>query len=147
MMQVLRDRHYGAALGAAPFFWLLLLPFWPGTPDPAWPLLAPMQFLLIVLVYPVLEEMTFRGLLQPALLRQRWGPVRHAGLSAANWITSVLFAASHLVWHDVLQAAAIFVPALVFGYFRDRYGRITPSILLHVFYNTGFALLFVGVPR
>lgn len=146
-MQVLRDPHYGAALGAAPFFWLLLLLFRPGMPALAWPLQDPARFLLIALVYPVLEEMTFRGLLQPTLYRQRWGPVRHVGLSIANWITSLLFAASHLVWHDVTQAAAVFVPGLVFGYFRDRYGRITPSVWLHVLYNTGFALLFVGPAR
>ncbi len=146
-MQVLRDPHYGAALGAAPFFWLLLLVFWPGMPAPSWPLQDPIRFLLMALVYPVLEEMTFRGLLQPALYRQLGGPVRLVGLSAANWLTSIVFAASHLVWHDGLQAIAVFVPGLVFGYFRDRYDRITPSVWLHVFYNTGFALLFVGAVR
>ena len=146
-MQVSRDPHYGAALGAAPFFWLLLLVFWPAMPDPAWPLQDPTRFLLIALVYPVLEEMTFRGLIQPALYRQPWGGLRHGGLSTANWITALLFAASHLAWHDSAQAMAVFVPGLIFGYFRDRYDRITPSVWLHVFYNTGFALLFIGAAR
>jgi membrane protease YdiL (CAAX protease family) len=146
-MQVLRDPHYGAALGAAPLFWLLLLLLLPGIAGPAWALQNPMRFLLIALAFPLLEEMTFRGLLQPALYRRRWGPVHHLGLSAANWLTSLAFAASHLVWHDALQALAVFVPGLVFGHFRDRYARITPSVLLHMFYNTGFALLFAGAAR
>jgi len=143
-MQVWRDRQYGAALGAAPFFWLVLWWFWPAAPDPSWPLRDPTRFLLIALVYPVLEEMTFRGLLQAALYRRTWGALRFCRLSAANWVSALLFAASHLVWHAPWQALAVLGPGLVFGHFRDRYQGITPSVLLHVFYNTGFALLFVA---
>ena len=39
---------------------------------------------------------------------------------------------------------SVFVPSLIFGYFRDRYRNIVPAVLLHVFYNTGFVLLFNG---
>jgi membrane protease YdiL (CAAX protease family) len=63
-------------------------------------------------------------------------------MSLANWVTSLCFAASHLMWHSGLQALTVVVPSLVFGYFRDRYGRITPSVALHVFYNAGFVWLF-----
>jgi len=147
-MQVLRDRHYGAALGVAPFFWLLVVLFWPAMPAPdwTWPAREPGRFLLVALVYPVLEELSFRGLLQPALQHWGWGRAQRAGISGANVVTALLFSASHLVWHDAAQAAAVFLPGLVFGYFRDRYGRLTPSIALHIFYNTGFALLFVHPP-
>lgn len=146
-MQVLRDRQFGAALGAAPFFWLVLLLFWPTGPELAWPLRDPARFLMLALVYPVLEEMTFRGLLQPALYRRAWGAAQRGGLSVANALTALVFAASHLVWHDWPQALAVLLPGLVFGYFRDRYGRIAPSVALHVFYNSGFALLFVTAGR
>lgn len=147
-MQVFRDRHFGAALGAAPFFWALLWLVQAAPPDLAWPLRAPVPFLLAVLVYPVLEEASFRGWLQP-ILRERWtwGPRQWRGVSAANLITALLFGASHLIWHTTPQALAVVLPGLVFGYFRDRYGRIGPSVVLHIVYNSGFALLFAVPPR
>jgi len=36
----------------------------------------------------------------------------------------------------------VFFPSLVFGYFKDRTGRLTAPILLHIFYNAGFLWLF-----
>ncbi len=143
-MQVLRDRQLGVALGAAPFFWLLLFCFRAPAPDLAWPLQDSMRFLLPVLVYPVLEELTFRGWLQPLLYQRQWGAAHYAGLSAANLLTTLLFAASHLVWHSWPQALAVILPSLVFGYFRDRYDRVGPSVALHVFYNSGFVWLFAN---
>ena len=143
-MQVLRDRQLGVAFGVAPFFWLVLFWHQASAPDLSWPFMDPVRFLMPALIYPVLEEMTFRGLLQPALLQRSWGPVRHGGLSTANWVTTLLFAASHLLWHSWWQALAVVVPGLIFGYFRDRYGRIAPSVVLHVFYNSGFVWLFAG---
>jgi membrane protease YdiL (CAAX protease family) len=141
-MQIARDRQLGAAFGAAPFFWLLLLWFRMPAPDLYWPWREPVLFLMPVVVYPVLEEMTFRGLLQPALHRYPSGGSIYGGMSLANWVTSLCFAASHLLWHTGWQALAVVLPSLVFGYFRDRYGRITPSVALHVFYNAGFVWLF-----
>lgn len=143
-MQVLRDRQLGVAFGAAPFFWLLLVGLRAPAPDLSWPLLEPLRLLMPALVYPVLEEMTFRGLLQPALYRRAWGSVFHAGVSNANMVTALVFAASHLVWHNWLQALAVIVPGLIFGFFRDRYGCIGPSVALHVFYNCGFVWLFAS---
>ena len=143
-MQVLRDRQLGVAFGAAPFFWFLLFWYQSQMPNLSWPLLEPVRFLLPALVYPVLEEMTFRGLLQPALYRRAWGSTCFWGVSSANLVTTLVFAASHLVWHHWLQALAVVVPSLVFGFFRDRYGRIAPSVALHVFYNSGFVWLFAS---
>lgn len=143
-MQPLRDRQLGLALGAAPFFWLIWFWFRAPVPDLCWPLVEPVRFLMPALIYPVLEEVTFRGLLQPALFKRPWGCVFHGGVSGANLACSVLFAVSHMVWHSGLQALAVIVPSLIFGYFRDRYGRIAPSVGLHVFYNSGFVWLFVG---
>lgn len=99
---------------------------------------------MLALIYPLLEEMTFRGLIQPMLFQRPWGSVSYWGVSIANLVCTVLFAASHLVWHGALQALAVIVPSLIFGYFRDRYGRIAPSVALHVFYNSGFVWLFAG---
>ena len=140
--QIWKDRQYGAAIAAAPFFWgvLLLLGYTPA--GWSYPLEDPQAFLRFALIYPVLEEVVFRGLIQESLLRRPLGKRGVAGVSAANVATSVIFAASHLVFHSPLRAAGVFFPSLVFGYFRDRYGRLLPSIFLHVLYNVGFMLFF-----
>jgi membrane protease YdiL (CAAX protease family) len=38
-------------------------------------------------------------------------------------------------------AAGVLLPALLFGYFRDRHDSVLPAIALHVFYNAGYFLL------
>lgn len=105
-----------------------------------------MGFFLPALIYPVLEETVFRGLIQEKLYRLPWGCRRTGLVSAANIAASILFAVSHLIYHSPLRAISVFFPSLIFGYFRDRYGRIVPSIVLHVFYNVGYMLLFSGNP-
>lgn len=98
-------------------------------------------FLLYVAVHPLLEEIAFRGLIQETLLRRL--PYRFGPLSAANLITSLLFAATHFGTRESWLAAAIFVPSLVFGYFRERHDSLASPIVLHAFYNAA-ALLLVG---
>jgi uncharacterized protein len=122
---------------AAPLFWAAfgLVVGFGGTAPPLTTLL------LLVLVVPVLEELVFRGLVQGALL-ERWPRQRLGPLSAANALTSFLFAVSHLVYRAPLWAAAVFVPSLVFGYFRERHGTLASPILLHCWYNAGFFWLF-----
>lgn len=137
-----RDRQFIAALLAGPIFWTLW--WWIDSPrfDPTWPLHTPFRFLLPALIYPLLEELAFRGLLQEWLYRKPWGQVRFGPISAANWLTTALFVLAHLVHQPPAWAAAVVFPSLVFGYFRDRYQSIRPAIALHVFYNTGFIWLF-----
>lgn len=135
-----RDRCFWVAMGLGPLFWLVLYgvaqPAW----RPGWPLAAPFVFLLPALVYPVLEEIVFRGLVQEALARRtarRWGP-----LSLANVLTSLAFAALHAFYHPPVWAAAVIGPSLVFGYFKERANSLVPPIVLHVFYNAGYYWLF-----
>ena len=108
-----------------------------------WPLLTPLVFLLPVLVYPVLEEIVFRGLIQELvheyLSKASLGPV-----SVANLLTSFLFTGVHFFYHPPLWAALVFFPSLVFGFFKDRTGGLMGPILLHIFYNAGFLWLFSG---
>ena len=42
----------------------------------------------------------------------------------------------------VALVAAVIVPSLIFGYFRDRHGNIHAAVVLHVFYNAGYLWLF-----
>ncbi|GAO34644.1 hypothetical protein SCT_0023 [Sulfuricella sp. T08] len=133
-----RDRQFVLALLAGMVVWLS---FWLVFPD-----LLPVvhgkmnvPFLVsMVLWQPLLEELLFRGVVQGQLRLRTWGGKKHWGMTQANLLTSVLFVLAHAFYHPPLWALAVFVPSLVFGHFRDRYGNITPSLVLHVYYNMGF---------
>ena len=142
LTQHLKDPQLWVAMALAPLFWLVL-----------WQLgyahfeLAdknPWRLFLPALIYPVLEEMVFRGLIQQELYRSSWGKRRAFFLSNANIAGSLMFALSHLIYHPPMRALCVFFPSLIFGYFRDRYGSLAPSIALHILYNSGYLLLFSG---
>lgn len=101
------------------------------------PVADPGSLLLLVLVFPALEELLFRGLLQPALYqRSRGALLMPAGpLSWANIVTSLMFALSHLWAHGVAHAAWVILPSLCFGLCRDRYGSVLPGFFLHAGWN------------
>lgn len=100
---------------------------------------TPGTFVLLVAVYPILEELVFRGLIQGELLRRL--PQRRGPLTLANVITSLVFAAAHLLLRPSWFAAGTFPVSLVFGYFRERTGGLAAPMALHMFYNAGFLLL------
>ena len=94
-----------------------------------------LTILNIVLLYPVVEELLFRGLIQAELLRRPKLAVRQFGLSRANLLTSVLFVSLHLIHQPPLWAAAVLVPSLVLGHFRERYNSLLAPVLLHILFN------------
>jgi len=94
--------------------------------------------ILAVVWYPVLEEVLFRGVVQKYLFNKPWGNTTLAGFSVANWLTSLLFVLAHLWYQPEMWAISVLIPSLAYGFFRDRYASIYPSILLHSFYNAGF---------
>jgi uncharacterized protein len=132
----LGDPHFALALVAGIVFWLGLVGLGKTGPRHEWTAL-----LLLVLLQPLLEELLFRGLMQGRLLTRPWGQRRLAGFTLANLATSVVFAALHFASHPPLWAAGVLLPALLFGYFRDRHDSVFPAITLHVFYNAGYFLL------
>ncbi|HTO50503.1 MAG TPA: JDVT-CTERM system glutamic-type intramembrane protease [Burkholderiales bacterium] len=144
--RLVHDRHFVAALAAGPVACVALALALNVQPSPAWILGDPARALSLVVAWPLLEETLFRGGVQPALLRTRWGAREAWGLTTANVATSVLFAAAHLASQTPEWAAAAFVPSLVFGHFRERYGSIVPGAALHVFYNAGYFLLVAPRP-
>ncbi|MFK8079962.1 MAG: JDVT-CTERM system glutamic-type intramembrane protease [Granulosicoccus sp.] len=106
---------------------------------------APWETLLwVALLYPVLEEIVFRGGLQTALFSRAVLRRSLMEISLANIVTSVIFAAMHTINQPPLWAALVFFPSLVFGWARDRYLGIQASIVLHIVYNAGFVWLFSG---
>jgi membrane protease YdiL (CAAX protease family) len=91
------------------------------------------QFILIALP----EEIFFRGYLQTrlqALLGRRL-VVLGGDVGPAVWLTSVLFALSHLVAIPSGHRLAVFFPSLLFGWLRDRTGSVAGAVVAHALSN------------
>jgi len=136
-----QDPLFFAAMAAAVLYWLALYLITQPAVDAGWPFREPLRFLYPALLYPIVEEWIFRGFVQE--LAHRHLPPRRLGpLSHANMLTSLLFTAPHFINHPPLAAAMVFVPSLVFGFFKDRTGQLAAPVLLHIFYNSGYFWLF-----
>lgn len=131
------DWLLGAAFLAAPCYWWALALLSSSAPESLGSTTDPIRLLLPVLVYPILEEVVFRGALQGWFRRKTWGLRHRFDITAANILTSIIFAAAHLIRRPNIWSAGVVVPSLVFGFFRDRYGNLYAPIALHIFYNVG----------
>jgi len=143
LIKVFRDPLLGAAFIAAPGFWVAWSFYVAAEPDWGWPLNAPFRFLLLAVIYPILEEIVFRGALQGWLRKRDRTLHDWRGLTLANVITSGAFSVFHLFRNSVGMSIAVFAPSVIFGFFRDRYDHLHTPIALHIFYNTGFVWLFL----
>jgi membrane protease YdiL (CAAX protease family) len=136
-----QDALFYAALAGALLVWLgMYLLFQPESVS-GWPLREPLRFLYPALLYPVVEELVFRGLLQD-LAHRYLKPWRVGALSHANILVSLAFTGMHFINHPPAWAVSVFVPSLIFGLFKDRTGGLIAPILLHVFYNSGYLWIF-----
>jgi membrane protease YdiL (CAAX protease family) len=149
----------GRAALAGAFAWLLLLPgifglgiLWPALLSAAGQTPQPQPFIgdflegsgaslafavfLAAIVLPFLEELLFRGFLQP-LLASRFGT------AAAILVTSLLFAALH----GLSAFGPIFGLSLVMGTTMARTGRLTSSWAIHALHNGSMLLLLLSVPE
>jgi len=93
-------------------------------------------FLTFVVLYPAIEELVFRGFIQSWVegLVSRELSI----FTAANIITSTLFALLHLVNHPPALAALTFFPSLIFGLAQDRYKTLAAPTILHCTYNAAY---------
>jgi membrane protease YdiL (CAAX protease family) len=114
----LKDRFFMLALFAGVVAWIMLWFTVIPTFTVDWDSIVRI-IILTVIWYPLLEEILFRGIIQNYLFNKSWGSTTFASLSVANCILLV-------------------IPSLPYGFFRDRFSSIYPSILLHSFYNAGF---------
>lgn len=101
-----------------------------------------MIYLSVLFWFPLFEELTFRGLIQGVWTRGASEGGRWLGITRANLLTSMAFVGWHLMYQTAFFVLVLIVPSLVFGFFRDRYDSVVPSLMLHVGYN-GFLLLAV----
>lgn len=89
---------------------------------------------LFVVALP--EEFFYRGFLQ-SRLRDAWPGGRTflgARLGAAFWVTAILFALGHLAIFEVWRLA-VFFPALLFGWMRERTNSVVAGALFHAASN------------
>ncbi|MEH6823954.1 MAG: JDVT-CTERM system glutamic-type intramembrane protease [Motiliproteus sp.] len=138
-----QTNHYllGVATIAAPAFWLTSILFGVFTWQPSLKVVTTSFFIESALIYPVLEELFFRGWLQGKLKSYAWGAYRLWGISVANLVAALSFALLHLQSQPALWAVLIIFPGLIFGSLKDRYNTVVPSVLMHVYYNAGFFIL------
>jgi hypothetical protein len=104
------------------------------------PITTPARDLALLALGAVVEEIVFRGGLQRTL--GRWRALgHHAGpISAANALTSAVFAAAHLWSHPPLAALGVLPVSLLLGWVYECSGeRLVPPVLLHLYFN---AVLF-----
>ena len=93
-----------------------------------------------LLLYPLVEEWVFRGILQGELLKREWGKRQGIGISNANLVTSIVFVLLHLINHPPAWALAVLIPSLVLGHFRERHDSLLPPMLLHPLFNLTYLL-------
>ncbi len=86
-----------------------------------------------IIISPILEEWTFRGIIQQYLLKSF--NKKLFGISLANFLTSFLFSIIHLFYNNPLHSIAVFIPSLIFGITYEKCGKIYLSVFLHSFYN------------
>ena len=140
---LLRDPHFyivvaGSILTGLLLWWWLPAGFARSVAADPWRLAS------MLLLYPLVEEWVFRGVLQGALLERAWGRQHRLGISQANLLTSMAFMLLHLVNHPPLRAFSIMVPSLVLGHFRERHDSLLPPMLLHSFFNLTYVVAGLG---
>jgi len=122
--------QYGAAIVAAPVFVLLYNTlFQQQLFDLKLVSFDIKSLFFLIVFYPVVEEFAFRGVIQEfiASKTKQYGPFFY--FTIANIITSLLFVAMHFVHHSPVWALWVFIPSLIFGYFKDQYGYIGAKYL------------------
>jgi uncharacterized protein len=138
-----RDSAFLWLVALGPIIWLAMIWLLAFQPLP-WHVIWSAAFLSVALWQPLFEELLFRGVIQGYMLQSIREQNTWSGLSLANLLTSLLFTMAHLASHPVSWSLIVFLPSLCFGFVRDRFGSVYPSIALHAFYNTGYFLLVGG---
>jgi membrane protease YdiL (CAAX protease family) len=92
--------------------------------------------LVIVVAAPLAEEIVFRGYLLGFLLMvmPRW-PAQLAAAAAFGWV------------HGIDYMLPIALLGLLFGWLRERYGAMWPSVVAHMLHNGLTLTLAVAWPR
>ena len=98
-------------------------------------------FINMVVLYPVFEEIIFRGFIQKELGRFPSLHKTFVYLSPANILTSTLFCLVHFFTWQSNVSLLVFFPSLIFGYLYEKYERLSIPIFIHGFYNLNWLML------
>ena len=98
-------------------------------------------FLIFCVVSPVIEEVLFRGYCQRYLASSKMGQKSWHWISAANLITTALFALTHAIMRDGITALLVLLPSLYLGMIKDRTQSLVLCILVHAFWNMGWFIV------
>ena len=97
------------------------------------------EVLLLLILFPITEELFFRGIIQP-IIHKKFSKTWRS-ISVANVLTSLLFSVTHLLNHNLFWALSTFFPSLIFGWSKDRYQTLLAPLILHCYYNAGWFYL------
>ena len=97
------------------------------------------EILMLLILFPVIEELVFRGIIQP-IIHKKFSKTWRS-ISVANVLTSLLFSVTHLFNHNPIWALSTVLPSLVFGWSKDRYNTLLAPLILHCYYNVGWFYL------
>lgn len=131
-----------------PPFWLGYLWWW----RPSGPFVGPAPDRLVeemlgqVVAISLPEEAFYRGYLQTTL-DDAWPPRWHLLGARVGWgllVTSLAFAAGHLLTLPHPHRLAVFFPSLLFGWLRNRTGGIGAAIAFHALCNVFSSCLEQG---
>ncbi len=101
-------------------------------------------FIALVIWQPFWEELMFRGIIQGQVYKSPWGKRAWLKISNANMASSLAFATLHIAYNPNPWSVSVFIPSLLFGYFRERHNTIYSAIALHSIYNLGYMVVVLG---
>lgn len=93
------------------------------------------NLLFIGMIYPILEEITFRGFLTDIFLKLKFARDSFSGISGANLLTTFCFAFFHWAIQQNSLALLVLFPSLLYGWTRERYDNLYAPIILHICFN------------
>jgi len=93
-----------------------------------------------LLLYPIFEEIIFRGLILEELLRFKALTKKKYLISFANVLTSILFALLHFIILGGILSLLVFFPSLIIGMYYEKNKHLILAIILHSWFN--FIALF-----
>ena len=130
LKEILSDKAYLIAL-------LLPFPIWIYFSDmKGINYLSSNEVLMLLILFPITEELFFRGIIQP-IIHKKFSKTWRL-ISVANVLTSLLFSVTHLFNNNLFWDLSTFFPSLIFGWSKDRYHTLLAPLILHCYYNGGW---------
>ena len=135
----IRSRYFFLSLAVGLPVWIVVFfgSFWGVLQPPS--LEGLLAVLVAVVLFPILEELVFRG-----LLWDLWDYMKKGksglldALAVKNCFISVCFSILHIFNFGILGGLWVFVPSLWLGWLKDQTGSTKACCWVHVVWNLGF---------